>query len=177
MMFRQLIVTPVGPLQASWTGHGLWAFEFQRSEFQNMGNPNHGSGGADARESAFDGRLTESLEQCVQDYFETGRFDWDLSLLDWTGVSKFTRRVLEECYDIAAGETLTYGALAARAGSPNAARAVGRVMARNRWPILIPCHRVVGAAGGLTGYSGVGGLETKRKLLDLEFALHPVQSV
>ena len=66
------------------------------------------------------------------------------------------------------GETDTYGALAAKAGSPRAARAVGTVMNRNPIPIVLPCHRIVGASGALTGYAG--GLEIKRHLLQLEGA-------
>ena len=64
------------------------------------------------------------------------------------------------------GETTTYGALAARAGSPRAARAVGTVMNRNPVPIVVPCHRVVGATGQLVGYGG--GLDRKLALLRLE---------
>ena len=67
------------------------------------------------------------------------------------------------------GETLTYGQLAKLAGSPHAARAVGGAMARNRWPLIVPCHRVVGSSGKLTGYSGEGGLKTKHWLLEHEF--------
>ncbi|HOD33979.1 MAG TPA: MGMT family protein, partial [Holophaga sp.] len=65
------------------------------------------------------------------------------------------------------GETLTYGELAARAGSPRAARAVGQAMRRNPLPILVPCHRVVGERWS-GGYSFGQGLATKRRLLDLE---------
>ena len=66
------------------------------------------------------------------------------------------------------GETTTYGALAKRVGHPRAARAVGTVMNRNRIPIVLPCHRVVGSTGDLTGYAG--GLDRKVKLLELEGA-------
>lgn len=64
------------------------------------------------------------------------------------------------------GETRSYGAIAAAIGSPRATRAVGMANHRNPLPILIPCHRVIGADGSLTGYAG--GLETKRRLLALE---------
>ena len=67
------------------------------------------------------------------------------------------------------GEVTTYGALAARAGRPRAARAVGTVMNRNPIPIVLPCHRVVGSTGSLVGYGG--GLERKETLLRLESAL------
>jgi len=82
----------------------------------------------------------------------------------------FQRRVIACCRSIPRGKTLTYGKLAAKAGSPGAARAVGNCMAANRIPLVIPCHRVVGAGGRLHGYSGPGGLKMKRFLLDLEAA-------
>jgi len=66
------------------------------------------------------------------------------------------------------GRVTTYGDLARRAGSPGAARAVGTALARNPLPLVIPCHRVLGSDGGLHGFSAPGGLETKRRLLELE---------
>jgi methylated-DNA-[protein]-cysteine S-methyltransferase len=89
------------------------------------------------------------------------------------GNTKFQRQVIYHCRRIPAGETLTYGELAARAGSPKAARAVGQVMATNRIPIIIPCHRVVSAQGRLGGFSAPGGLNTKRRLLRLESVASP----
>jgi len=83
----------------------------------------------------------------------------------------FQRRVLDTCRRIPLGATLTYGQLAAKAGAPAAARAVGRCMATNPIPLVIPCHRVVGSDGRLRGYSGVGGTAMKRCLLDLEAAM------
>lgn len=82
----------------------------------------------------------------------------------------FGRRVIARCRSIPRGKTLTYGELAAKAGSPGAARAVGNCMAANRIPLVIPCHRVVGAGGRLHGYSGPGGVRMKRRLLDIESA-------
>ena len=79
------------------------------------------------------------------------------------------RRVLEELNRVEYGHTTTYGALAAQVGAPRAARAVGTVMNRNPLPIVLPCHRVVGANGSLTGYGG--GLDRKEWLLRLEGAL------
>ena len=85
----------------------------------------------------------------------------------------FARRVLAELARIPFGETTTYGALAAKVDAPRAARAVGTVMNRNPIPIVLPCHRVVGANGSLTGYGG--GLHVKERLLRLEGVLHPLQ--
>ena len=87
-----------------------------------------------------------------------------------TARSPFAQRVLAACRQIPYGQTRSYAELAAQAGSPGAARAVGSVMAQNRLPLLIPCHRVVGRQGKLGGYSAPGGLETKVRLLELELA-------
>lgn len=87
---------------------------------------------------------------------------------DWTGITPFRRAVLEGCARIPAGETRSYGWLAERVGHPRAARAVGRVMATNPWPLFVPCHRVVGNDGSLHGYGG--GLPMKDALLRAEGA-------
>jgi methylated-DNA-[protein]-cysteine S-methyltransferase len=88
--------------------------------------------------------------------------------LDWTGITPFRRAVMEECARIPAGETRSYGWLAEQVGKPRAARAVGRVMATNPWPLFVPCHRVVGSDGSLHGYGG--GLPMKEALLRAEGA-------
>jgi methylated-DNA-[protein]-cysteine S-methyltransferase len=82
--------------------------------------------------------------------------------------TSFQRQVLRACRRIGYGQTASYADLAARCGSPGAARAVGNVMANNRLPLIVPCHRVVGSAGRLGGFSAPGGLATKRRLLELE---------
>jgi len=86
--------------------------------------------------------------------------------LDWTGITPFRRAVMEECARIPPGQTLSYGELAARVGKPSAARAVGRVMATNPFPLLVPCHRVLGSDRTLHGYGG--GLPMKAALLKAE---------
>lgn len=88
--------------------------------------------------------------------------------LDLAGVSPFARRVYEALRAVPAGETVSYAELAARAGSPRAARAVGRAMATNPMPLLIPCHRVLAANGKPGGFTAYGGVATKAKLLALE---------
>ncbi len=81
----------------------------------------------------------------------------------------FARQVLDELARVPYGQTTTYGTLAGRVGAPRAARAVGTVMNRNPIPIVLPCHRVIGANGSLTGYGG--GLDVKERLLRLEGAM------
>jgi methylated-DNA-[protein]-cysteine S-methyltransferase len=86
-------------------------------------------------------------------------------------LTTFGKRVVAACRRIPWGETRTYGELAAECGSPGAARAVGTVMAKNRYPLIVPCHRVLAAGGDLGGYSAPDGLAMKRRLLAMEGAL------
>lgn len=90
--------------------------------------------------------------------------------LDVDDLSPFSRRVLKACRAIPWGRTATYGELAQRCGSPNAARAVGNIMARNRFPLIVPCHRVLPISGGLGGFSSPHGTSMKERLLALEQA-------
>lgn len=80
----------------------------------------------------------------------------------------FQRRVIAACRAIPYGKVRTYGQLAAAAGSPRAARAVGRCMSSNPIPLIIPCHRVIASNGAWGGYSGGKGVMTKRALLEME---------
>jgi len=82
-------------------------------------------------------------------------------------MSAFQKRVIVACREILYGSTVTYGGLAELAGSPGAARAVGSTMRTNRFPIIVPCHRVVGA-DSLGGFSASRGVETKKRLLNME---------
>ncbi len=88
--------------------------------------------------------------------------------LDLDHLTAFGRRVVRECRRTGWGQTTTYGELAERAGSPRAARAVGNVMRTNRFALIVPCHRVLAAGGGLGGYSSVDGVGMKQRLLKLE---------
>jgi methylated-DNA-[protein]-cysteine S-methyltransferase len=89
------------------------------------------------------------------------------------GVPDFHRRVYDLALAIPRGRTATYGEIAARLGDPSLARAVGQALGANPGPILIPCHRVVGAGGWEGGFSGAGGVATKRRLLEIEGAREP----
>lgn len=85
--------------------------------------------------------------------------------LDMSALSGFLQRVYAVTRTIAPGHTLTYGQVAERVGSPGAARAVGRAMGANPFPIIVPCHRVLGADGSIGGFSAHGGAATKRRML------------
>ena len=88
--------------------------------------------------------------------------------LDLDGVPEFDQQVYAVARALPRGVTATYGELARRVGAPGAAQAVGQVMGRNRFPLVVPCHRVVAAGGGNGGFSAPGGVDTKLRLLALE---------
>jgi methylated-DNA-[protein]-cysteine S-methyltransferase len=87
-------------------------------------------------------------------------------LLDWQGAAGFTKRVYDVVARIPSGETWSYGEVAAAAGKPGAARAVGRAMATNPFPVVVPCHRVVRSDGSLGGFGG--GLKMKERMIGIE---------
>ena len=103
----------------------------------------------------------------LDEYFEGTRREFDLPID--LRVAPFHADVLAELARVPYGRTETYGSLAAKVGRPKAARAVGTVMHHNPIPIVLPCHRIVGANGSLTGYAG--GLDVKLRLLQLEGAM------
>jgi methylated-DNA-[protein]-cysteine S-methyltransferase len=107
--------------------------------------------------------FTEATNQ-LRAYFDGQRTDFDLPMV-FAG-TPFQQRVWTALRDIPYGETITYGQLADRIGQPTAARAVGLANGKNPIGIIVPCHRVVGSTGHLTGYGG--GLPTKQHLLDFE---------
>lgn len=108
--------------------------------------------------------LLREAQAQMDAYFAGKLREFDLPL--YAEMSDFSKAVLEATLEIPYGQVITYGEMARRLGNPNAARAVGSALNRNPFPILIPCHRVVGSSGALTGYAG--GLESKKFLLDME---------
>jgi methylated-DNA-[protein]-cysteine S-methyltransferase len=88
--------------------------------------------------------------------------------LDLDGVPEFDRKVYAVARGLPRGVTATYGELARQVGAPGAAQAVGQAMGHNRFPLVVPCHRVVAAGGGNGGFSAPGGVDTKLRLLALE---------
>ena len=86
------------------------------------------------------------------------------------GLEPFPRAVYAAAREIQAGETANYGEIARHIGNPGAAREVGAALARNPFPIVVPCHRVLAASGALHGFSAPGGIATKRRMLEIEGA-------
>ena len=145
-MSTRTIETPIGPLTLQADEAAVTAIRF----------------GADGAQDA--SPLLDAAEAQLREYFAGARRTFDLPLAPHG--TAFQQRVWTALRAIPYGETRTYGELAAAIGSPNASRAVGMANHRNPIPIIIPCHRVIGANGTLTGYAG--GLEIKRRLLALE---------
>ena len=126
----------------------------------------------EALEAAATGPIREVIE-AVQDLCAGRRPDLSGVSLDMTGVSEFDRRVYDAARRIPAGETATYGEIAAQLGDRALAREVGQALSRNPFPIVVPCHRVLAAGRRNGGFSAPGGVRTKLRLLGIEGAEAP----
>lgn len=146
--------TPLGPLTLAADEQGL-----RQINFPHNGKP----AAPDPAWHEDEKRLIESIRQ-LHAYFAGELESFDLPLAPKG--TEFQQRVWRELLGIPYGETISYGELARRIGNPNASRAVGLANGSNPIPIVIPCHRVIGSNGKLTGYGG--GLPIKEKLLALE---------
>ena len=104
------------------------------------------------------------LKASITEYF-LGRTVKFICPVDISWATPWGRQVLHKCARIKPGKSVSYGQLALQVGRPKAARAVGTIMAQNRIPLIIPCHRVVRENGAMGGYSTVGGIELKKRLL------------
>jgi methylated-DNA-[protein]-cysteine S-methyltransferase len=156
---RHLVLdpTPVGPLTLVAEGEALVAI-LMEDQRHHPGELTYG------RPAGADDPLLERAAAQLEEYFAGERTAFDLPLA--AEGTEFQRRVWAELQRIPYGETATYGELARRLGRPTGSRAVGLANGRNPLGIVVPCHRVVGSSGDLTGYGG--GLPRKRLLLDLE---------
>ena len=156
--------TPIGDLLVGVTDHGVCRIHIDADPERQLESLARQFGPRVLRASKPVDRVRRQLDEYFAGRRRAFEVDWDIRALP-----AYNRRVLEELARVEYGRTTTYGALAARTGNPRAARAVGTIMNRNPIPIVLPCHRVVGANGRLTGYAG--GLDRKERLLRLEGAL------
>ncbi len=154
--------TPIGELLLAGDGRAL-----RRLSMQSAPHPV----AIDPRWQRDDRCFAGAREQLEQ-YFDGARREFDVEL-DLLG-NPFELRVWNALLEIPYGETASYGQIATALGEPAAARAVGLANARNPVALIVPCHRVIGADGSLTGYGG--GLERKQFLLDLEAGVLPLLS-
>ena len=155
-LFYKFADTPVGKLKLVASDQGLVAILWENDRphrvrlSELVENPQH--------------PILIETERQLAEYFAGKRQDFDISL-DMRG-TPFQKNVWEALLAIPFGETRSYGQLARQLGNPNATRAVGAANGRNPISIIVPCHRVIGSSGSLTGFAG--GLDTKSRLLDLE---------
>jgi methylated-DNA-[protein]-cysteine S-methyltransferase len=164
-----LVDSPVGALVAARTSRGLATLSYADHH-----------GGEDAVLDWVAARLSprmleaparlDDVRRELDEYFEGRRREFDLPI-DWALTSPFGRRVLQATAAIPFGRVATYGEMAAKAGNAKASRAAGRALGANPIPIVVPCHRVIGASGRLTGYTG--GLHRKVALLGIEGVVLP----
>jgi len=159
-----VVDSPVGELFVGVSDRGLCVISYEADPDLQVERLARGFGSRVLRSP----RPVDPTRRQLDEYFAGKRTHFELDV-DLRLAHDFGRTVLEELGRVPFGEITTYGALAARAGKPKAARAVGTIMNRNPVPIVLPCHRVVGANGSLVGYAG--GLERKQMLLRLEGAL------
>jgi methylated-DNA-[protein]-cysteine S-methyltransferase len=148
---RAFLKTPIGYLEINGSSKGISSINFLRFPVRIKYIPHH---------------LKDCIHQ-LNEYFDGNRREFDLPL-DLEG-SPFQLKVWNEIRRIPFGHTITYGELAKRVGEPGATRAVGGANGQNPVPVIIPCHRVIGTDGRLTGYGG--GLKKKKWLLEHENAL------
>jgi methylated-DNA-[protein]-cysteine S-methyltransferase len=153
--------SPIGTLLLAATPVGLCKLSFDPEPERDLDELAETFGARVLRSP----RPLDEVRRELDEYFRARRQVFELTL-DLRPVPRFQRAVLEELARVPYGATSTYGALAAAVERPRAARAVGGAMNRNPIPIVLPCHRVVGADGRLVGYGG--GLDRKRALLELE---------
>ena len=154
--------TPLGDLRIAASDLGLVAVEWADSQPE-----------LDARLFRLH-RTVEQNQKKIQpyakelsEYLKGKRRDFTIAI-DWSIFKPFQLKALKAVYDIPFGETRTYADIAMQIGHPNAYRAVGSANATNPMPLVIPCHRVIGADGKLHGYGGGDGLPTKEWLLKME---------
>jgi methylated-DNA-[protein]-cysteine S-methyltransferase len=156
--------TPIGDLLVATTERGLCRISYDAEPERELERLARSFGIRVLRSP----RPIDPVRRELDEYFKGNRTKFDLSV-DVSLLADFNRTVLKELARVPYGEVVTYGELAVRAARPRAARAVGTVMNRNPIPIVLPCHRVIGANGKLVGYAG--GLDRKEQLLRLEGAI------
>jgi methylated-DNA-[protein]-cysteine S-methyltransferase len=155
--------TDWGSCRLAWTDRGLARLRLQLLEVGDAEAPKHATG--DAPPPA----ALACIER-LRAYFTGAVVDFGDIPLDQSGLTAMDAAIYAVLRAVPFGRTTTYGELPEQAGHPGAARAVGVAMARNPWPIVVPCHRVLAKHGMLGGFSAPGGVLTKRRLLELERA-------
>ena len=161
-MPRTVIPSALGACQLTWQGEVVTGFKLPEDSDSEANAMNGDS--PPAWVSALAERVRRHLQGTCEDFSDVP--------CDFSLVSNFRQRVYRETRRIRTGETCSYGALASALGLPaSSSRAVGGALGSNPWPLLVPCHRVIGTDGRMTGFSASGGIRTKRRLLAIEGCL------
>jgi len=165
-----VFASELGWMALAWQGETLTRFTFGHPSASAAIASLEADEGWTASESKSAPKWIGELAERLQSY-ATGNDECFADVpVDLSHLSAFQTRVVRTCRRIGRGRVRSYGELAAAAGAPGAARAVGNVMAQNRYPIIVPCHRVVGSAGSLGGFSARDGISMKRRMLEMEGA-------
>lgn len=178
-MYAALFETPFGWIACAFRAERLLAVTFGHATrdkaaraLRRLGSPN-----TEFIDVFFGNDLTQlpalgaDVIVRLRRYTQSLLVDFSNLEIDESGLTPFARRVVEACRGIPYGETRSYGEVAKITGSPGAARAVGRVMASNRCPLVVPCHRVVASGGAIGGFSAPQGKSMKLRLLQMEKAV------
>lgn len=120
------------------------------------------------QQASLDENRFSDIENAVKTYYEGKRVEFTGVAVDLEGFTPFQKAVLVALRHITYGQCVTYGSLAEIAGFPKGARAIGGCMAKNPLPLIIPCHRVIKQDGSFGYFSAAGGVDTKKRMLDLE---------
>jgi methylated-DNA-[protein]-cysteine S-methyltransferase len=163
--YESIPETPIGPVYVSVTSGGLASVAIGGTEAEFVAMLRK-QGAAPMVRS---GERAQPVKAQIEEYFRGERDHFDCPV-DLSQLTAFHRQVLQAAARIPRGSVMTYGGLARMLGKPRAARAVGRALATNPVPLVIPCHRVIASDGSLGGYSARGGVSTKLRLLRFEGA-------
>jgi methylated-DNA-[protein]-cysteine S-methyltransferase len=165
-----LFDTAFGVCGIAWTPGGLTRVQLpERDDLATASRLRAaGATSADPAHHPTDARFVLDAERALRDYFAGARVDFDTVPLDVRGLPLEQQSIYAALRQVRWGATTTYGQLATEIGAPGAARVVGRAMARNPWPVVVPCHRVLTAQRMSGGFSAWGGADTQRRLLALE---------
>lgn len=163
-----LFPTAIGPCGMAWAGATILATHLpDTSDEATREQLKRRSGVTQERHPSVEAR---SAIAAITALLEGARVDLGFIACDFSRLDPFSANVYRIARAIPPGETLTYGAIAAELGDKRLAQAVGHALGRNPWPIIVPCHRVLGANNRLTGFSASGGTRTKLRMLAIEGA-------
>jgi methylated-DNA-[protein]-cysteine S-methyltransferase len=167
MVHFALFPTPLGDCGIAWRDEMVVATRLPEESSADTG------GRLAARTGATKGEPPRAIRRAIASMaalLEGERTDLTFIVCDFSRIDPFATKVYAATRAIPAGETLTYGAIALQIGDKQLAQKVGQALGRNPFPIIVPCHRVIGANGRLTGFSANGGVKTKLRMLEIEGA-------